>query len=169
MARLTDDADYDAGETSENVPSPRFDSRNDHAQDRSRANSTNSPSPDVSINSAGSSDLHFATVTGSQADSRTTRQRARLLLRLRAASVNNIQRRPASEAPAVSGTRVVGGACTGSSTTVLPEIDSNGTASEFIQIQPNFALLVYQNTFISFFRILLDTPYLIILICNIHG
>ncbi|VEL07483.1 unnamed protein product [Protopolystoma xenopodis] len=31
MARLTDDADYDAGETSGKVPRPRYYSGNDHA------------------------------------------------------------------------------------------------------------------------------------------
>ncbi|VEL18842.1 unnamed protein product [Protopolystoma xenopodis] len=31
MARLTDDADYDTGETSENVPRLRSDFGNDHA------------------------------------------------------------------------------------------------------------------------------------------
>ncbi|VEL31995.1 unnamed protein product, partial [Protopolystoma xenopodis] len=31
MAKLTDDADYDAGETSGNVARPRYDFGNDHA------------------------------------------------------------------------------------------------------------------------------------------
>ncbi|VEL26899.1 unnamed protein product [Protopolystoma xenopodis] len=36
MARLADDADYDAGEASGNVPSPPSDSANDHAYYRLR-------------------------------------------------------------------------------------------------------------------------------------
>ncbi|VEL13314.1 unnamed protein product [Protopolystoma xenopodis] len=36
MAILTDDADYDAGETFENVPRPRFNFGNDHADNELR-------------------------------------------------------------------------------------------------------------------------------------
>ncbi|VEL23527.1 unnamed protein product, partial [Protopolystoma xenopodis] len=37
MARLTDDADYDVGETSGNVPRPRSSSGNDHADNGLRS------------------------------------------------------------------------------------------------------------------------------------
>ncbi|VEL15219.1 unnamed protein product [Protopolystoma xenopodis] len=40
MARLTDHADYDAGETSKNVPLPRSYSGNDDAYNRLRTRST---------------------------------------------------------------------------------------------------------------------------------